>query len=186
MRDIMSSIEGEYRRYKALAESAMAQLDESDLCRAPATGSNSIAMVVWHLSGNLSSRFTDFLTADGEKPWRKREEEFQPRAMTRQELLDKWDRGWSVLLGALAGLQDADLTRTVTIRGQGLAVHDALHRSLAHASYHAGQIVYVAKMFREQAWTFLSIPPGGSEAYNRNPAFESPAAQAAALKDQKQ
>jgi hypothetical protein len=185
MRNIISSIEAEYRRYKALAEGAMAQLAESDLSRPPANGSNAIAVIVWHVSGNLSSRFTDFLTADGEKPWRKREEEFQPRTVTRQELLEKWDRGWSVLLGALAGLDDADLTRTVMIRGQGLAVHDALHRSLAHTSYHVGQIVYVAKAFREQAWSFLSIPPGGSDAYNRNPAHEKPAAHAAALRDKK-
>jgi hypothetical protein len=185
MRNIMTSIEAEYRRYKALAEGAMAQLAESDLSRPPANGSNAIAVIVWHVSGNLSSRFTELLTADGEKPWRKREEEFEPRTVTRQELLEKWERGWSVLLGALAGLNDADMTRIVTIRGQGLAVYDALHRSLAHTSYHVGQIVYVAKAFREQAWSFLSIPPGGSDAYNRNPAHEKPAAHAAALRDKK-
>lgn len=163
----------------------MAQLDESELSRPPATGSNAIAVIVWHLSGNLSSRFTDFLTADGEKPWRKRDEEFQQRTISRQELLKKWEEGWGVLFGALADLNDAHLTQTVTIRGQSLQVHDALHRSLAHASYHAGQIVYIAKSFRGQGWSFLTIPPGGSEAYNRNPAFESPEAHSKALRDHK-
>lgn len=189
MRDIITSIEAEYRRYKAMAEGAMAQLKESDLSRPLASGapsrSNSIAVIVWHVSGNLSSRFTDFLTADGEKPWRKREAEFEPRTVTGRELLEKWEHGWSAVLSALAGLQDADLTRIVTIRRQGLAVHDALLRSLAHTSYHVGQIVYVAKAFRGRAWTFLTIPPGGSGAYNKSPAFENPAAHAKALGEEK-
>ena len=115
-------------------------------------GGNSILVICWHVAGNLRSRFTDFLTSDGEKPWRNREEEFQDRAATRAELLAHWEMGWSALLDALAGLTDSDLARTVTIRGQPLRVHEALLRSLAHVSYHVGQVVYAARALRGGAW----------------------------------
>jgi uncharacterized protein YndB with AHSA1/START domain len=127
------------------------------------------------------SRFTGFLTSDGEKPWRKREEEFSPRAVSRAELMEKWTDGWQVLLGALADLTDGDLTKTVLIRGQPLLVHEALHRSMAHASYHVGQIVYVAHAICGANWRYLSIPPGGSAAYNANPQYEKAAAHADAI-----
>ena len=174
---IIGSIEGEFLRYKALAEGALAQLSEPDLSD-PRGGGNSIAVICWHVAGNLQSRFSDFLATDGEKPWRRREEEFEPRAVGRAELLAKWDQGWRVLLGTLAGLSEDDLTRTVTIRRQPLLVHEALHRSLAHVSYHVGQIVYVARALRGAEWRFLSIPPGGSDAYNANPTREKPDAHA--------
>jgi hypothetical protein len=161
---IIDSIRAEYLRYKALAESAMAQLDEAELC-AP-TGGNSIATICWHIAGNLRSRFTDFLATDGEKPWRQRESEFEPRRVTRAELLATWNEGWDVLLGALDHLRDDHLHETVTIRRHPLTVHEALHRSLAHLSYHVGQIVYAAKAFKGADWRYLSIPPGQSDAYN--------------------
>ena len=168
MSSILSSIATEYRRYKALGEGAIAQVDDAHLSRVEGDGSNSIAVIVWHIAGNLQSRFTDFLTADGEKPWRHRDEEFEGRTVTRQQLLDKWEEGWRALFTAIDGLTDQDLHATVTIRGQALTVHDALHRSLAHTSYHVGQIVYVAKSFvGEPAWRSLSIPRGQSEAANR-------------------
>jgi uncharacterized damage-inducible protein DinB len=179
---LVASIQEEYLRYKALAEGALSQLTESDLVAPSPRGGNSIATICWHVAGNLRSRFTDFLTADGEKPWRKREDEFQARAITRAELLAQWERGWGVLLEALSGLTDDDLARTVTIRGQALRVHEALHRSLAHTSYHVGQVVYAARALRGDAWQFLSIPPGQSERYNAQPAFEKPAAHAARLR----
>lgn len=163
----IDSIRSEYLRYKALAEDAIAQLDESQLSADGPAGSNSIATICWHVSGNLRSRFTDFLTTDGEKPWRMRDEEFEPRRVSRAELQEKWEEGWTVLLASLSELTDAHLDQTVTIRGQKVSVHDALHRSLAHTSYHAGQIVYIAKAFRGDAWTSLSIPPGQSAAYNK-------------------
>jgi hypothetical protein len=169
MRHHIDSIASEYRRYKKLSEDAMAQLDERDLS-APGPGNgNSIAIIAWHISGNLRSRFTDFLSSDGEKPWRERDEEFRARTVTRADLLAKWNQGWDVLLDALGALTDADLDRTVTIRAEPLRVDEALHRSLAHTSYHAGQIVYLAKAFRGDRWTYLSIPPGQSAAYNRAP-----------------
>src|SRR2546425_12762853 len=139
MASVVQSIVGEYKRYKALGEGALAQLSDSELAAPAPGGGNSIATICWHLGGNLQSRFTDFLTSDGEKPWRRREEEFQPRTVARAELLAKWDQGWDALLGTLTTLTDEQLQLTVTIRGQALHVHEALHRSLAHLSYHVGQ-----------------------------------------------
>jgi uncharacterized damage-inducible protein DinB len=166
MKQLIDSIRNEYVRYKKLAEDAMAQLDEGNLAAPGPNEGNSIATICWHMSGNLASRFTDFLHADGEKPWRRREEEFFARQVTRAELLAKWAQGWDVLFRALDELTDADLTRTVTIRQQPLRVDEALHRSLAHTSYHVGQIVYLAKAMRGKDWRYLSIPPGMSDAYN--------------------
>ena len=167
MRDLIGSIEKEYRSYKRLAERALVQVTEADLSTPGPGGGNSLAVICWHVSGNLRSRFTDFLTSDGEKPWRRRDEEFDARSVSREELLAKWEQGWIALLGALEPLEDEDLERTVTIRGEPHRVHDALHRSLAHTAYHVGQIVYLAKALRGADWTYLSIPPGQSETFNR-------------------
>lgn len=161
MPTIIDSVRAEYLRYKALAEEAIAQLSDEELSVSAHQSDNSIAVICWHVSGNLRSRFTDFLTTDGEKPWRRREEEFQPRQVTRAELLEKWEQGWAVLLTSLSGLTDAQLGDQVTIRGDRMAVQEALHRSLAHTAYHVGQIVYIAKAFRADGWSYLSIPPGG-------------------------
>ena len=169
---IIESIRAEFLRYKTLAEKAIAQLDGAALSASPGAGGNSIATICWHISGNFRSRFTDFLTSDGEKPWRKRDEEFEPRAVGREELLTTWEQGWAVLLSTLDRLGDEDLDRTVTIRRQSLTVREALLRSLAHASYHVGQIVYAAKVARGDEWRSLSIPPGQSEQYNQTPTRE--------------
>ena len=182
-RRLIASITGEYSRYKALAEGAFAQVQDAELSKELAADTNSIAVIVWHLGGNLKSRFTDFRTADGEKPWRNREEEFAPRAVSRQDLLTKWEEGWTVLLAALADLTDDDLSAIVTIRQQSLTIDQALLRSLAHASYHVGQIVHVAKVLRGSEWQSLSIPRGASHAYNQNPGRETPERHAAAVKE---
>jgi hypothetical protein len=174
MRQIVGSIEGEYRRYKKLAEGAMEQVTEEQLSLASASPGNSIATLVWHISGNLASRFTDLLQSDGEKPWRDRDDEFLHRTVLRAELRDKWEKGWTVLLRSLADLDDETLHALVKIRGVSLSVHEALHRSLAHTSYHVGQIVFLAKAFRGAEWRYLSIPLGGSAAYNANPFAERP------------
>lgn len=163
--------ESEHRRYKSLGEGAFKQLDSAQLSDRT-LGTNSVATIVWHVSGNLESRFTDFLTNDGEKPWRDRESEFASRSVSLAEVEEKWERGWGVLLDQLASLSDSDLTRTVTIRGIPHRVDEALLRSLAHTSYHVGQIVYVAKTLKGEDWRYLSIPPGGSAAYNANPTSE--------------
>lgn len=181
MKVLVTSIEGEYRRYKALAESALGQVPEPLLSRSGPAGGNSLAIICWHVSGNLKSRFSDFLTSDGEKPWRDREEEFAVREVNRAELMAKWADGWNVLSGTLRELTDADLERTIYIRGQPLVVHEALHRSLAHTSYHVGQIVYLAHAICGADWKYLSIPPGGSAAYNANPHFEKAVAHAGGL-----
>ena len=181
MSSIVESIKAEYLRYKTLAEAAIDQLEESDLSREGPNGGNSIAVICWHIAGNLKSRFSGFLTSDGEKPWRQREEEFRARTVSRAELLEKWGDGWKALLDALSELTDDDLGKTITIRQQPLGVHEALHRSLAHTSYHVGQIVYVAKGFRGASWNYLSIAPGQSDSYNKAPKYETAAAQQAAV-----
>jgi uncharacterized damage-inducible protein DinB len=172
LRNVISSIEAEFGRYKALAERAMEQLSDAELVAPEPGGSNSVAVVAWHVGGNLASRFTAFLATDGEKPWRMRDGEFAERDVGREELLAFWTRGWEALLAALSDLDDGDLSRVVTIRGVELRVDEALHRALAHVSYHVGQIVYRARSLRGEAWRFLSIPPGGTEAYNRAPTRE--------------
>jgi uncharacterized damage-inducible protein DinB len=182
MRAFMASIEGELHRYQALADAAMAQLSEAELSQPGPGGNNSVVIVAWHVGGNLASRFTDFLITDGEKPWRKRDEEFLARTPSREELRAHWERGWSALFAALANLDDQSLSERVTIRGTELTVAEALQRSLAHTSYHVGQIVYLAKCWRGAEWRYLSIPPGQSETYNRHPTRESAGAHASALK----
>ena len=181
MAAVISSIVGEFRRYKALGDAALVQLEDSELAVGDPKSRNSAAILVWHIGGNLRSRFTDFLTSDGEKPWRHRDEEFTARSVTRGELLDKWNSGWDALFGALNELTDANLQQTVTIRGQSFAVHDALHRALAHICYHVGQLVFLAKSFRGEAWKNLSIPLGHSETLLTNPRSQDPAAHAAAI-----
>lgn len=178
MNVLIQSIAGEFRRYQALAEGALAQVSDAQLSEPGPGRGNSLATICWHISGNLQSRFTEFLTSDGEKPWRQREEEFATRSVSRPELLAKWNAGWQVLTATLDELTDADLTKQITIRKQPLAVHEALHRSLAHVSYHVGQLVYLSHYFAGAAWKYLSIPPGGSAAYNANPGAEKPSAQA--------
>jgi uncharacterized damage-inducible protein DinB len=169
VRTVVSSIESEYRRYQRLGEESIRQLDAEALTRRPPGDGNSVAAIVWHIAGNLRSRFTDFLTTDGEKPWRDRESEFAARAVSAAEVRAKWEDGWEVLFRTLGMLSDADLARTVVIRGQALSVLEALHRSMAHASYHVGQIVFLARSLRGDRWEWLSIPPGKSDEYNRNP-----------------
>ena len=165
MRDLIESIRGEYERYKQLGEGAAAQVEEQELSRSGPNGGNSLAVVCWHIAGNLQSRFTDFLTSDGEKPWRNREEEFDDRTVSRAAFLAKWEQGWTALFAALATLTDENLRDTITIRGQALRVHEALHRSLAHTAYHVGQMVFIAKALRGDAWRSLSIPRGQSATY---------------------
>jgi hypothetical protein len=157
----------EYKRYRALGERAMAQMPDDALNVLPGVDANSMAMIVRHMSGNFISRFTDFLTTDGEKPDRDRDREFDERSYTRAEMDALWARGWAVLEGQLQALQDADLDRTVTIRRQPLTVHAALSRSLAHVAYHVGQLVLLGRMHAGDGWQSLSIPRGQSEAYNQ-------------------
>jgi hypothetical protein len=166
-RELLDSIAAEYRRYKKLGEGAFAQLTDEELSRA-SPDDNSVATIVWHIAGNLKSRFTDFQTTDGEKPWRNRDEEFAERTVSREALLEKWEDGWQSVFDVLESLSDDNLNDVVTIRQQPLAIHQALHRSMAHTSYHVGQIVYVAKAFRGSAWRSLSIPKGASASFMKS------------------
>jgi uncharacterized damage-inducible protein DinB len=170
MRVMIDAFRGEYARYKRTGEGALNQLSDDELSLPPPGAGNSVAAIVWHISGNLASRFTDFLTSDGEKPWRDRESEFVRRAVTRAELTETWEKGWSILFGALDALCDEQLDDVVTIRSQPLTVREALVRSLSHASSHVGQIVFLAKSIRGERWRYLSIPPGQSAAYNERAA----------------
>lgn len=160
----------EFKRLQALAESAMTQLSDEQFFAVPSPGDNSVAVIVKHVGGNLVSRWTDFIASDGEKPGRDRDTEFRIGADdTREQLLRVWSHGWKTLFEALAPLGDSDMARIVTIRGEPLTVLQAVNRQLTHYAYHVGQIVYVAKHHCGPAWRSLSIPPGRSADFNRNP-----------------
>jgi hypothetical protein len=147
-----------YQNYKTLGERAVAQVSDEDLHRLVDPEANSIAIVLKHLAGNLRSRFTDFLTTDGEKPTRNRDGEFEmPERMSRDEMLAAWESSWSVALAAIEGLSPEDLDRTIYIRGEAFLVVEALNRLVTHAAYHVGQIVFLAKHFAGPRWTSLSI-----------------------------
>jgi len=169
---LVKDLLGEYKRYRLLGERAMAQMPDHAINVVHGPDCNSVAMIVAHMSGNLRSRFTNFLTEDGEKPWRQRDDEFADRTCSRAEVQAFWTAGWDVLEREVAALTDADLPRTVTIRQQPLTVHAALCRSVAHVAYHVGQIVLLARITAERPWESLSIPKGQSVTYNQNPTGE--------------
>jgi hypothetical protein len=151
-----------FRYYKHLAERAIAQVPDEALTRCLDTESNSIALIVKHMAGNMRSRWIDFLTSDGEKPNRHRDMEFEAPPKSRVELLAMWEEGWKCVFDALAPLGEADLGRTVLIRGEPHSVMQAIQRQIAHYSYHIGQIVFVAKHCAGERWTSLSVPRGKS------------------------
>jgi hypothetical protein len=157
-----------FRANKSLADRAVAQVPEDKLHVALDEHTNSIAVIMKHVAGNLRSRWTDFLTTDGEKPNRNRDDEFVDKFMSRQELLDYWEQGWSCLFATLSALTPEDLYKTVTIRGEPHTVPLAMARSLGHTCYHIGQIVQLARHHAGDSWNTLTIPRGGSEQYNRD------------------
>ncbi len=165
-----SNIISEFRKTKRLAERALSQITEQQFFQTINDESNSIAIIVKHVSGNLRSRWKDFLTSDGEKPDRNRDKEFviQPKD-TRSSLIEKWEQGWSYLFSALTDLEDQDLEAVVYIRGEPHKVYQATNRQFTHYSYHVGQIVYIAKHLCGQSWSPLSIPKGTSRDFNANP-----------------
>jgi Protein of unknown function (DUF1572) len=154
------------RFYKRLGDRAMAQASDEALFAALDDESNSIAIIVKHLAGNMRSRWTDFLTSDGEKPDRDRDSEFEAPPKTRDELMALWETGWQLAFDALAPLTDADLSRTAYIRTEAHSVMQTIHRQLAHYSYHIGQIVFLAKHFAGSEWTALTIPRRKSGEFN--------------------
>ena len=156
-----------FRYYKSLGEHAIAQVPDEQLLATLDEESNSIAVIVKHMTGNMQSRFTDFLTSDGEKPTRQRDLEFIEPIRERSDLMKSWDAGWAALFAALEPLQDEDLTSTVTIRGEAHSVMQAINRQLAHYAYHCGQIVFLAKHLNHANWRSLTVPRGQSEEFNR-------------------
>jgi hypothetical protein len=155
-----------FRYYKGLTEQAMEQVTDDELFATLDGEMNSIAVIVKHIAGNMRSRWTDFLTSDGEKPDRNRDTEFETPPQTREALVKLWNDGWNYLFAALEPLSDADLSRAVTIRGEPHSVVQAINRQLAHYPYHCGQIVFLAKHFRGREWKSLSIPRGKSTSFN--------------------
>ena len=156
-----------FRYYKKLAERAMAQASDAQLFAALDGEGNSIAVIVKHMAGNMRSRWTDFLSSDGEKANRNRDSEFEEPPANREALLAVWESGWSCLFTALEPLTEADLGRTVTIRGEAHSVMQAINRQIAHYAHHIGQIVLLAKHFAGERWESLTIPRRGSAEFNR-------------------
>ena len=164
--EYLDSVIKRFLVYKALGDKTMEQLDEENLFWQYNDASNSIAIIVQHLWGNMLSRWTNFLTEDGEKEWRERDAEFEKVINTKEELIIKWDEGWDCLFAALKSLKDDDLNKTIFIRKEPLTVIDAINRQLAHYSYHVGQMVYIGKMQLNDRWISLSIPKGNSKEFN--------------------
>lgn len=161
--DYLADVTLNFRKHKELAERALRQVDDAAFFHQPGGHGNSLAVIVKHLAGNLTSRWADFLTTDGDKPGRDRDAEFVIGPDdTRPRLLAAWDAGWADLFQTLAGLTGDDLPRRVTIRGEEHTVLEAINRALTHAAYHAGQITYVARLLTPDGWDWLTIPPGRS------------------------
>ena len=164
---VLDALVGQLRQTKRMAERAFEQLEDHDFFFRLNPRQNSIHVIVKHLSGNMRSRWTDFLTADGEKPDRDRESEFVEEVVPRERVMELWEKGWATVFSALEPLDDADLSKTVFIRGEPHTVVQAAVRQVAHYAYHVGQIVLIAKHLRGEKWKYLTIPPGGSVAFNR-------------------
>lgn len=162
----LTLVKKQFVQYKNLGDKTFSQVSDAQLFWQFNAESNSIAIIVKHLWGNMLSRWTDFLTSDGEKEWRQRDAEFENDIESRSELIDKWNAGWDCLLNAICSLSEKDLERTVYIRSEAHTVIEAINRQLAHYSYHVGQIVFIGKMCANDNWNSLSIPRGNSKGFN--------------------
>ena len=167
MNNRLTNIIKQFKYYKSLAEKTFEQIPEDKLFWQVNQESNSIATIVKHLQGNMLSRWTDFLTTDGEKEWRKRDCEFENNIQSKEEMLRIWNEGWDCLFNALNPLTDQDLNREIFIRNMGHTVLEAIQRQLAHYPYHIGQIVFIGKLITNENWKSLSIPRGESKSYNQ-------------------
>ncbi|HZY40165.1 MAG TPA: DUF1572 family protein [Mucilaginibacter sp.] len=174
METYLNSVIKRFEYYKMLGEKTFEQVDDDGLFWQYNNDSNSIAMIVQHLAGNMLSRWTDFLTSDGEKDWRNRDEEFEPVINSRAELLDKWNAGWACMLNALYPITENDWEKTIYIRHEAHGVVDAINRQLAHVPYHIGQIVFIGKMIAGEKWHSLSIPKGQSKSFNQKMSANHP------------
>ena len=168
MKSYKISVIKQFEYYKKLGDNSFSQLENKDIQWQYNSESNSIAIIVKHIVGNMLSRWTNFLTEDGEKDWRHRDTEFEYPYFSKDDMIDAWDKGWDCLFNALKPLQDDDFERIIYIRNQGHTVTEAINRQMAHYSYHIGQIVFLGKMIRGEHWKSLSIPKGDSTKYNKD------------------
>lgn len=166
--DYLESIKKQFEYYKLLGDKTFAQLTDEKLFWQYNETSNSIATIVKHLSGNMLSRWTNFLVSDGEKDWRNRDSEFENDISNRQELVEKWNAGWECLFRAIDSLKPEDFNKSIYIRNEAHTLTEAFNRQLAHYPYHVGQIVFIGKMIADEQWISLSIPKGNSSAYNQD------------------
>ena len=173
--EYLSTVIARVKYYKKLGEQTFQQLDEKDFHWMPTSESNSIAVIIQHVAGNMLSRWTNFLTEDGEKEWRQRDNEFETHQYSRQQLIEIWEKGWKCFLDTLGSLKEEDLLKTIYIRKEGLTVVDAINRQLAHYPYHVGQIVYIGRMIKNENWKNLSIPKNSSRQYNQSIGIKDPA-----------
>ncbi|MBK8566593.1 MAG: DUF1572 family protein [Saprospiraceae bacterium] len=173
LNDYLTSTRKQFEYFKSLGEKTFDQLTDEQLFWQYNAESNSIASIVKHLWGNMLSRWTDFLTTDGEKEWRQREAEFKNDLQTREAMLDLWNEGWACFFAALDSVNEENIDTIIYIRNQGHSIVEAINRQLAHYPYHVGQIVFIGKMVKDSAWSSLSIPRGGTQHYNAAK-FEQP------------
>lgn len=166
MSSYLKSCIKQFEYYKSLGDKTFSKLTFEQLNYTPNKNSNSIVIIVKHLIGNMLSRWTNFLTEDGEKSWRNRDYEFEASYTTKDELLSEWEKGWSCLLNTIKSLEDSQLETIIYIRNQGHTVTEAINRQLCHYAYHTGQIVFLGKLILDSEWESLSIPKGQSESYN--------------------
>ena len=174
-KEYLSTVIKRLKYYKELGEKTFEQLEEKDFHFLPTSESNSIAVIVQHLSGNMLSRFTNFLTEDGEKEWRQRDDEFEIHGLSKQQTIDLWNKGWQCCFEALEALTENDLLTVIYIRKEPLTVVDAINRQLAHYPYHIGQVIYIGRMIKNKDWKNLSIPKGKSLQYNSGDQLKDPA-----------
>ena len=165
--EFLQSAKKRFKEYKGLADKTFDQLNDDEMIWKPNEASNSIAVIIKHMHGNMLSRWTNFLTEDGEKEWRKRDDEFEEETISKQQLLGLWEEGWNVFLDTLESLKEQDLLKTITIRNQPLLVIDAVNRQMAHYSSHVGQIIYIGRLIKADQWETLSIPKKGPEQFNQ-------------------
>lgn len=168
MNSYLSSIKKQFEYYKSLGDKTFHQLSEEELFIQQNESTNSIAIIAKHIAGNMVSRWTNFLTEDGEKPWRDRDDEFINTYQNKEDILSAWNKGWQCLFDALQHLSESDLEKIIYIRNQGHSVVEAINRQLCHYSYHVGQIVLVGKLIKDNNWQLLSIPKNASKTYNKN------------------
>ena len=163
----LESVIKQFQYYKSLGNKTFEQLSEDQIFYSLNNETNSIAIIVKHIAGNMLSRWTNFLLEDGEKEWRNRDQEFENSFTTKKEVIDYWEQGWNCLFGAITSLTINDLDKIIHIRNQGHTVTEAINRQLCHYSYHTGQIVFLGKMLTNEKWQSLSIPKGNSKQYNQ-------------------